>query len=164
MDLEYNELLEEFTPEQIKELDGIIDKHRGRAGGLIPVLERAQERLGFLPIPVQKRVGRELGIPFSHVYGVVTFYSFFTMQPRGKHTVRVCMGTACYVRGGKKIAENVKKLFGIKEGETTPDRMFTYETVRCLGACGLGPVVVVDEDIHGRVKPDKVKNILQQYS
>ncbi|MEA3486947.1 MAG: NAD(P)H-dependent oxidoreductase subunit E, partial [Thermodesulfobacteriota bacterium] len=102
--------------------------------------------------------------PFSHVYGVVTFYSFFTMQPRGKHTVRVCMGTACYVRGGKKIAENVEKLFGITEGETTPDRMFTYETVRCLGACGLGPVVVVDEDVHGRVKPDKIKGILQQYS
>ncbi|MEA1970259.1 MAG: NAD(P)H-dependent oxidoreductase subunit E [Thermodesulfobacteriota bacterium] len=164
MDLEYNELLEEFTPEQIKELDGIIEKHRCQPGGLIPVLERAQELLGFLPIPVQKRVGRKLGIPFSHVYGVVTFYSFFTMQPRGKHTVRVCMGTACYVRGGKKIAENVEKLFGITEGETTPDRMFTYETVRCLGACGLGPVVVVDEDVHGRVKPDKIKGILQQYS
>ena len=164
MDLEYNELLKEFTPEQIKELDRIIEKHRGQPGGLIPVLERAQELLGFLPIPVQKRVGRELGISFSHVYGVVTFYSFFTMQPRGKHTVRICMGTACYVRGGKKIAKNMEKLLGIKESETTPDRMFTYETVRCLGACGLGPVVVVDEDIHGRVKPDKLKDILQQYS
>ena len=107
MDLEYNELLKEFTPEQIKELDRIIEKHRGQPGGLIPVLERAQEFLGFLPIPVQKRVGRELGISFSHVYGVVTFYSFFTMQPRGKHTVRICMGTACYVRGGKKIAKNM---------------------------------------------------------
>ena len=164
MDLEYNELLEEFTPEQIKELDEIIERHKGQPGGLIPVLERAQELLGFLPIPVQTRVGRELGIPFSHVYGVVTFYSFFTMHPRGKHTVRVCLGTACYVRGGKKIAENVEKIFGIKEGETTPDRLFTYETVRCLGACGLGPVVVVDDDIHGRVKPDKLKEILQQYS
>jgi len=164
MDLEYTELVEEFTPEQIKELDEIIQRYKGQPGGLIPVLERAQELLGFLPVPVQKRVGRELGIPFSHVYGVVTFYSFFTMQPRGKHTVRVCLGTACYVRGGKKIAENIEKIFGIKEGDTTPDRMFTYETVRCLGACGLGPVVVVDEDIHGRVKPDKLKEILQQYN
>ena len=164
MESEYTKLLEEFTPEQIKELDGIIERHKGQPGGLIPVLERAQELLGFLPIPVQTRVGRELGIPFSHVYGVVTFYSFFTMHPRGKHTVRVCLGTACYVRGGKKIAENVEKIFGIKEGETTPDRLFTYETVRCLGACGLGPVVVVDDDIHGRVKPDKLKDILQQYS
>ena len=164
MDLEYNKLLEEFTPEQITELDGIIERHKGQPGGLIPVLERAQELLGFLPIPVQKRVGRKLDIPFSHVYGVVTFYSFFTMHPHGKHTVRVCLGTACYVRGGKTIAKNMEKLLGIKEGETTPDRMFTYETVRCLGACGLGPVVVVDEDIHGRVKPDKLKDILQQYS
>ena len=164
MDLEYTELLEEFTPEQITELDGIIERYKGQPGGLIPVLERAQELLGFLPVPVQKRVGRELGIPLSHVYGVVTFYSFFTMQPRGKHTVRVCLGTACYVRGGKKIAETVEKIFGIKEGETTADHMFTYETVRCLGACGLGPVVVVDEDIHGRVKPGKLKEILQQYN
>jgi NADH:ubiquinone oxidoreductase subunit E len=163
MDSEYNELLKDFEPEQIEKLDEIVEKYKGQAGGLIPVLERAQELLGFLPVVVQKRIGRELNIPFSHVYGVVTFYSFFTMQPRGKHTVRVCLGTACYVRGGKKIAENVEKIFGIKEGETTPDRMFTYETVRCLGACGLGPVVVVDENVHGRVKPDKLKDILNQY-
>jgi NADH:ubiquinone oxidoreductase subunit E len=163
MDSEYNELLKDFEPEQIEKLDEIVEKYKGQAGGLIPVLEQAQELLGFLPVVVQKRIGRELNIPFSHVYGVVTFYSFFTMQPRGKHTVRVCLGTACYVRGGKKIAENVEKIFGIKEGETTPDRMFTYETVRCLGACGLGPVVVVDDNVHGRVKPDKLKDILNQY-
>jgi NADH:ubiquinone oxidoreductase subunit E len=164
MDSEYNELLKDFEPEQIEKLDEIVEKYKGQAGGLIPVLEQAQELLGFLPVVVQKRIGRELNIPFSHVYGVVTFYSFFTMQPRGKHTVRVCLGTACYVRGGKKIAENVEKIFGIKEGETTPDRMFTYETVRCLGACGLGPVVVVDDNVHGRVKPDKLKDILNQYN
>jgi NADH:ubiquinone oxidoreductase subunit E len=163
MDSEYNELLKDFEPEQIEKLDEIVEKYKGQAGGLIPVLEHAQELLGFLPVVVQKRIGRALNIPFSHVYGVVTFYSFFTMQPRGKHTVRVCLGTACYVRGGKKIAENVEKIFGIKEGETTPDRMFTYETVRCLGACGLGPVVVIDENVHGRVKPDKLKDILNQY-
>ncbi len=164
MDSEYNELLKEFEPEQIEKLDEIVEKYKGQAGGLIPVLERAQELLGFLPVVVQKRIGRGLNIPFSHVYGVVTFYSFFTMQPRGKHTVRVCLGTACYVRGGKKIAENMEKIFGIKEGETTPDKMFTYETVRCLGACGLGPVVVIDENVHGRVKPDKLKDILNQYN
>ncbi len=164
MDSEYNELLKDFEPEQIEKLDEIVEKYKGQAGGLIPVLERAQELLGFLPVVVQKRIGRGLNIPFSHVYGVVTFYSFFTMQPRGKHTVRVCLGTACYVRGGKKIAENVEKIFGIKEGETTPDKMFTYETVRCLGACGLGPVVVIDENVHGRVKPDKLKDILNQYN
>ncbi len=163
MDSEYNELLKKFEPEQIEKLDKIIEEHKGQAGGLIPALEQAQELLGFLPVVVQKRVGRELNIPFSHVYGVVTFYSFFTMKPRGKHTVRVCLGTACYVRGGRKIAEKAEKIFGIKEGETTPDKMFTYETVRCLGACGLGPVVVVDGNVHGRVKPDKLKDILKQY-
>jgi NADH:ubiquinone oxidoreductase subunit E len=105
-----------------------------------------------------------LNLPLSRVYGVVTFYSFFTMTPRGKHTVRVCLGTACYVRGGKAIAETLQKALGINDGETTPDRMFTLETVRCLGACGLGPVVVVDEDIHGRLKSGKVKEVLSQYN
>jgi NADH:ubiquinone oxidoreductase subunit E len=157
------ELLREFTVDQIEKLDGIIDKYKGKPGGLIPVLEEAQVSLEYLPVPIQKRIAKGLNLPFSRVYGVVTFYSFFTMKPRGKHTVRVCLGTACYVRGGKTIAEQLEKEFGIKEGETTPDRMFTYETVRCLGACGLGPVVVVDDQVHGRVKPAKVRAILSQY-
>jgi len=158
------ELMKEFTPEQIEKLDGIISKYKGKPGGLIPVLEEAQITLEYLPVSVQKRVAQGLNLPLSRVYGVVTFYSFFTMEPRGKHTVRVCLGTACYVRGGKAIAETLEKTLGIKEGQTSEDRMFTYETVRCLGACGLGPVVVVDDDVHGRVKPGKVKDILSQYS
>lgn len=163
MNAEEQELLNEFTPEQIAKLNKIIQKHKGKPGGLIPVLEEAQVALEYLPVSVQKKIARELNLPVSRVYGVVTFYSFFTMTPRGKHTVRVCLGTACYVRGGKAIAESLRKEFGIDEGETTPDRMFTFESVRCLGACGLGPVVVVDEDVHGRVKPSKVKEILNQY-
>ncbi len=159
-----NELLKEFTPEQVAKLDEIINKFKNKPGGLIPVLEEAQVALEYLPVPVQKRIAEGLNLPLSRVYGVVTFYSFFTMAPRGKHTVRVCLGTACYVRGGKAIHETLKKHFGIEDGETTADRMFTLETVRCLGACGLGPVVVVDEDVHGRVKPAKVKEILNQYS
>lgn len=127
-------------------------------------MEEAQVVLEYLPISVQKKIASGLNLPLSRVYGVVTFYSFFTMTPRGKHTVRVCLGTACYVRGGKAIYEQIEKQFGISEGETTPDRMFTLETVRCLGACGLGPVVVVDEDVHGRVKPGKIKEILSQYN
>jgi NADH-quinone oxidoreductase subunit E/NADP-reducing hydrogenase subunit HndA len=115
-------------------------------------------------MPVQKRIAAGLNLPLSRVYGVVTFYSFFTMTPRGKYTVRVCLGTACYVRGGKALAETLEKQFGIKEGETTADRLFTLESVRCLGACGLGPVIVVGEDVHGRVKPGKVKEILNQYN
>lgn len=158
-----DELLKQFTPEQIKKLDVLIESYKGKPGGLIPVLEQAQEVLDYLPISVQKRIADRLNIPLSQVYGVVTFYSFFTMTPRGKHTCRVCLGTACYVRGGKVIHEKIMKDFGIKEGETTPDRLFTYETVRCLGACGLGPVVVIDDDVHGRIKPEKVKNILSQY-
>jgi NADH:ubiquinone oxidoreductase subunit E len=164
MNAEDIELLKEFTAEQIEKLDAIIAKHRGKPGGLIPVLEEAQVALEYLPVSVQKKVAKGLNLPFSRVYGVVTFYSFFTMKPRGRHTVRVCLGTACYVRGGKALAEALRKEFGIEEGETTPDRRFTFESVRCLGACGLGPVVVVDEDVHGRMKPSKLKDVLSQYN
>jgi NADH:ubiquinone oxidoreductase subunit E len=164
MKAEDTELLKDFSKEQVKKLNSIIEKFKGKPGGLIPVLEEAQVVLEYLPIPVQKKIASGLNLPLSRVYGVVTFYSFFTMTPRGKHTVRVCLGTACYVRGGKAIYEKLEKEFGITEGETTPDRMFTLETVRCLGACGLGPVVVVDEDVHGRVKPGKIKEILSQYN
>jgi len=164
MKAEETELLKEFTKEQVAKLDSIIEKFKGKPGGLIPVLEEAQVALEFIPIAVQKRIAAGLNLPLSRVYGVVTFYSFFTMTPRGKHTVRVCLGTACYVRGGKALTEALEKQFGIKQGETTADRMFTLESVRCLGACGLGPVVVVDEDVHGRLKPGKVKEVLSQYN
>ncbi|HAJ26134.1 MAG TPA: NAD(P)H-dependent oxidoreductase subunit E [Syntrophus sp. (in: bacteria)] len=164
MKAENDELLKEFSAEKIATLDAIIAKHRGKPGGLIPVLEEAQVILEYLPVPIQKKIAKGLNLPFSRVYGVVTFYSFFTMTPRGRHTVRVCLGTACYVRGGKALSDAIEKNFGVKEGETTPDRRFTYESVRCLGACGLGPVVVVDNDVHGRVKPGKVKEILNAYN
>ena len=164
MKAEDRELLQEFTPEQVAKLDSIIEKHKGQAGGLIPVLEEAQVCLEYLPLSVQKRIAAGLNLPLSRIYGVVTFYSFFTMTPRGKYTIRVCLGTACYVRGGKELTDALEKQFGIKDGETTADRLFTLESVRCLGACGLGPVVVVNEDVHGRVKPDKIKDVLSQYN
>lgn len=164
MNADNTELLREFTPEQIEKLDGIIAKHRGKPGGLIPVLEETQVALEYLPVCVQKRIAKALRLPFSRVYGVVTFYSFFTMTPRGRHTVRVCLGTACYVRGGKALADALRKEFGVEEGETTADRRFTFESVRCLGACGLGPVVVIDDDVHGRMKPSKLKDVLSQYN
>lgn len=164
MKTDITELLNEFTPEQIEGLYGIIEKFKTKAGGLIPALEEAQVLLGYLPVSVQERIAEGLNIPASRVYGVVTFYSFFTMKPRGKYTVRVCLGTACYVRGGKALAEALKKEFGVTEGETTADRLFTFETVRCLGACGLGPVLVVDNDVHGRMKPANVRNVLDNYS
>jgi len=158
------DLLQDFRLEQIKKLDEIIQKYKGKPGALIPVLEETQVVLEYIPMPVQKRIAAGLNLPLAQVYGVVTFYSFFTMTPRGKHTVRVCLGTACYVRGGKTIAEGLEKEFGVKEGETTPDRMYTYETVRCLGACGLAPVIVIDENVHGKVKPAKLKETVGQYN
>ncbi len=163
MDAKDGDLLKEFTSEQIAKMDEIISKYKGKPGGLIPVLEEVQVALEYLPISVQKRIAEGLDLPLSRVYGVVTFYSFFTMTPRGKHLIRVCLGTACYVRGGKAIAEKIEKEYGVKKGETTADRMFTYETVRCVGACGLGPMVLVDDNVHGRVKQTKVKELLNQY-
>ena len=158
-----SELLQEFTEEQVVKLDEIIARFKGKPGGLIPCLEEAQVVLEYLPLPVQKRISEGLNVPLSQVYGVVTFYSFFTMTPRGRHTVRVCLGTACYCRGGKTLAENMEKEFNLAEGETTEDRRFTYETVRCLGACGLAPVIVVDENVHGRIKAQKMKTVLDEY-
>lgn len=163
MNAENGELLKEFAAEQIAALEAIIARHKSKRGGLIPVLEEAQIALEYLPISVQKKIARDMNLPFARVYGVVTFYSFFTMTPRGRHTARVCLGTACYVRGGKALADALKREFGVEEGQTTPDRKFTYETIRCLGACGLGPVVVIDADVHGRMKPSKIKDVLSRY-
>jgi NADH:ubiquinone oxidoreductase subunit E len=158
-----SDLFKDFTAEQVAKLDEIIARFKGKPGGLIPVLEEAQVTLEYLPISIQERIAKGLNLPLAQVYGVVTFYSFFTMKPRGRHTVRVCLGTACYVRGGKTIAESLVKEFNVAEGETTPDRRFTYETVRCLGACGLAPVIVVDDNVHGRVKTQKMKSVLDDY-
>lgn len=157
------DITKEFTPEQLKKVDEVIMRFKGKPGGLIPVLEEVQGVLGFLPVSIQEVIAQELGIPRAQVFGVVTFYSFFTMVPRGKHTCRVCLGTACYVRGGRAIAQTLKRTLGINEGETTADRLFSLESVRCLGACGLGPVVVVDEKVYGRIKPGSVSEILSHY-
>ena len=157
------DLQKEFTAEQLAKLDEIIAKFKGKPGALIPVLEEAQMVLEYLPMSVLQIVAKGLNLPLSRVYGVVTFYSFFTMTPRGKHVCRVCLGTACYVRGGKAIMETMEKELGVKEKETTADRLFTLESVRCLGACGLAPVIVVSDDVHGRMKTQKVKEVLDQY-
>ena len=157
------EAQEEFTAEQWAAVDAVIKKYKKKPGSLIPALEEVQEAIGYLPRPVMKRVALGLKVPFSEVYGVVTFYSFFTMAPKGKHTVRCCLGTACYVRGGKKILETLTETLKVQPGETTPDRNFSLETVRCLGACGLAPVVVVDEDTHRQMKPSKISGVLEAY-
>ena len=158
------DISKEFTPDQLKKVDKIIDRFKDRPGALIPVLEEVQMVLEFLPMPILKIIANGLKLPLSQVFGVVTFYSLFTMTPRGKYTVRVCLGTACYVRGGKAIYDNIRKELKVEEGETTEDRLFTLETVRCIGACGLGPVIFVNDNVHGRLKPAKVKDVLSKYN
>ena len=153
----------EFTAEELSTVDAIIEQYRSKPGSLIPVLEDVQDALGYLPASIQKKIALGLEVPFSEVYGVVTFYSFFTMVPRGKHTVKCCLGTACYVRGGKKILEKLSGTLGIEPGETTADRLFSLETVRCLGACGLAPVITADDETFRHVKPTKVVELLKDY-
>ncbi len=130
---------------------------------LIQVLHMAQSLYGHLPLEVQEVVARELDLPLAKVSGVVSFYSFFTSQPRGKHIIRVCLGTACYVRGGKKIVETLGKTLGVKVGETTKDRTFTLEVARCIGACGLAPAMSIDDVVYKQVAPDKLEQILERY-
>jgi NADH-quinone oxidoreductase E subunit len=154
---------EEFTPQELAAVDNIIGHYRTRPGSLIPVLEEVQESIGYLPKSILARVALGLRLPCSEVYGVVTFYSFFTMVPRGRHTIRCCLGTACYVRGGKKNLEKLRDVLKVEPGETTKDRRFSLETVRCLGACGLAPVITVNEDTYRQVDPANIAKILEAY-
>ena len=154
---------EEFSEAQWKEVDAVIEKFRTKPGALIPVLEEVQGITGYLPEVVQRHVAKGLGIPLAHVYGVVTFYSFFTMTPRGKHQVRVCLGTACHVRGGQAVVEKLEHDLGIKPGECTEDRQFSLDVVRCLGCCALAPVMVVGENIHKQIKTAQLPQIMKQY-
>lgn len=144
-------------------LDAFVASMPKRRDSLIPVLHKAQEIFGFLPVEVQEHVASALQIPAGEVMGVVTFYSYFTMQPRGRHTVNVCMGTACYVRGAKKVLEALKKELEVDLGETTADRRFSLTSQRCFGACGLAPVIMIDEDVHGRINPRKLREVLAHY-
>ncbi|HOJ13931.1 MAG TPA: NAD(P)H-dependent oxidoreductase subunit E [Deltaproteobacteria bacterium] len=156
--------LAEFTAEQLAQVDKIIEANKGKPGSLIPVLEQVQEVCGYLPAAIQKVVSEGLNIPLANVFGVVTFYSFFTMVPRGKHVIRVCLGTACYVRGSQGLLDRLTHILGIEPGGCTEDRNFSLETVRCLGACGLAPVVVIDSDTHGQVKAAKLEQVLAKYN
>ena len=154
---------EEFTKEQWRKIDEVIEKFQDKPGALIPVLEEIQGITCYLPEVIQRRVASGLELPLSQVYGVTTFYSFFTMKPRGKHQVRVCLGTACHVRGAKRNLDHLMHALRLKPGECTEDREFSLDVVRCLGACGLAPVMVVDEDIHKQVKEAKLDQILREY-
>jgi NADH:ubiquinone oxidoreductase subunit E len=155
--------LSQFSQEDLSRIDGIINRNYGKPGALIPVLEEVQSTLGYLPVSIQLRVAKGLNIPPSNVYGVVTFYSFFTMVPKGRHGIRVCFGTACYVKGAQRIFEKLSSHLGIGRGGCTDDRRFSLETVRCLGVCGLAPVMVIDEDPHGQLKASEVEKKLTPY-
>ena len=138
-------------------------EYRGKEGSLIQVLHMAQGIYGYLPIEVQKVIADTLDIPLAEVAGVVTFYSFFSTQPRGRHTIRVCLGTACYVRGAEKVLDEFQRQLEIKIGETTPDGLFSLDCLRCVGACGLAPVVTIGGKVYGRITPEKVRDILSEY-
>ena len=146
-----------------KELDDFINSLPSKDGALIEVLHRAQHIFGYLPKEVQTFVADKLNLPVSKVYGVVTFYSFFTTEPRGKNVINVCMGTACFVRGAGDVLKEFEKELGIKSGQTTEDMKFTLGSLRCVGACGLAPVLTINDKVYGHCTPDQVKSILAEY-
>lgn len=152
-----------LKPEEIKKIGSIIQKYRGKKEALIPVLQKIQKDVGFLPVEAQKKVAKALEIPEKDIYGVVTFYSFFSMTPRGKNNIRVCLGTACFVKGGKKIIDKITGELKIKPGQTTSDRIYTLQVNRCLGACGLAPIIVINDKIFQKVNPEKVMDIIYSY-
>jgi NADH:ubiquinone oxidoreductase subunit E len=146
-----------------RQIQEMIGETAGQAGGVIQVLQQAQGLIGYLPAPVIKTISRDLKIPLSEVYGIISFYHFFSMVPKGKHVIQVCMGTSCYVKGGQRILNALKREWGLEPGGITSDGRFSLETVRCLGCCGLSPVMAIGEDVHRKVKPGQLKDILNSY-
>ena len=147
----------------VEQLTQVCKEFNNEPGELINVLHKAQGIFGYLPAEVQEVVAREMRVSVAKVYGVVTFYSFFTMTPKGRHPISICTGTACYVRGAEKVLDEFKKRLNLKVGETSPDGKYSLSCLRCVGACGLAPVVLIGEKTYGRVSPDGVKDILKEY-
>jgi NADH:ubiquinone oxidoreductase subunit E len=162
--IEIEKLVKVHSGKLFDNIQKIVDDNQDKAGALIRVLQQAQGIVGYLPKPVMAAVSYDLKVPFSEVYGVASFYHFFSMKPKGKYVLQVCLGTSCYVKGGDKILERLKKDWNLEPGGITPDGRFSLEIVRCLGACGLSPVMAVGTDIHGRVKPGKINEILDSYN
>ena len=147
-----------------RELDDIIENEFGNdKENLIMILQAIQRKYNYLPRPSLTYLAAKIGVPFSKIYGVATFYATFSLKPRGRNIVSICLGTACHVRGGERIRERIVETLHIKDGETTPDMRFTLESVRCIGCCSLGPVVKINEDMHGRIGTDSVEKVLNQY-
>ena len=151
------------TKEQEAKLYEVIEKYKGIDGPLMPVLQEAQEIYGYLPIEVQKMISKGLDISLEHIYGVVTFYAQFSLAPKGKYQIGVCLGTACYIKGSGDILEKIKQIIGVEVGECTPDGKFSLDATRCIGACGLAPVMTINEDVYGRLTVAEIPDILAKY-
>lgn len=151
------------TEEQRIKLDEVIAAHKGQPGALMPVLQEAQEIYGYLPPEVQTYIAHGMGVPASEVYGVATFYAQFLLNPKGEHPISVCLGTACYVKGSGKLMNKITEILGIEGGEITDDRKFSLDATRCIGACGLAPVLTIGEDVYGRLEPKDIEGILAKY-
>ncbi|MGL4642143.1 MAG: NAD(P)H-dependent oxidoreductase subunit E [Cetobacterium sp.] len=153
----------ELKKEMYEELKKYIDEIKEKNGALISVLHKGQEIFGYLPQEVQEFIAKELNLPIAKVYGVVSFYHFFSMVPKGKYPISVCMGTACYVRGAEKVLNSIKNYLGVDVGETTEDGLFSIDALRCVGACGLAPVVLIGKDVYGKEDVKDMKKILEKY-
>ena len=151
------------TEEQEKQLRAVIDAHKEQKGALMPVLQEAQNIYGYLPIEVQRMIAEGLNIPLEEVYGVVTFYAQFSLNPKGKYNIGVCLGTACYVKGSQEVYDKVSEVLKIKGGEVTDDGLFSLEATRCIGCCGLAPVMTVGDDVYGKLTADMIPDIIKKY-
>lgn len=147
----------------LQQLRKIVEATNGQAGAPIRVLQQVQGLIGYLPPEILEAISKEMRIPLSELYGITSFYSFFSMVPKGKYVIQVCLGTSCYVKGGQRILDTLKKDIGLESGGTTPDGKFSLETVRCIGCCGLSPVMAIREDVHRKVKSSQLKGILSSY-
>ncbi len=151
------------TPEQEKELRAVIEKYRNTNGALIPILHEAQEIYGYLPLEVQKIISEEINVSMAEIYGVVTFYTQFSLYPKGEYKIGVCLGTACYVKGSGEILDKIKQNLNLEVGVCSEDGKFSIDATRCIGACGLAPVITINEDVYGKLTADQVDGILSKY-
>lgn len=151
------------TKEQEEKLMAVIAELKNQPGALMPIMQKAQDIYGYLPIEVQTMISEAMNVPLEKIYGIATFYAQFTLSPKGKYRISVCLGTACYVKGAQGIYDKLVELLGIEEGECTPDGKFSLEACRCVGACGLAPVMMINDDVYGRLTPDMLPDILAKY-
>ena len=151
------------TPEQKQQLMDMINEQKDQPGSLMPIMQKAQDIYGYLPIEVQTMISDATGVPLEKIYGIATFYAQFALAPKGQYRCSVCLGTACYVKGSQAVYDKLSELLGIGDGECTPDGKFSLESCRCVGACGLAPVMMINDDVYGRLTPDMIPDILAKY-